>query len=201
VRKHHADGDGFAMQQAFGIAGRGFQRVREGMAEVEERALAGFAFVAADDQSLGATARGNRFDAFIAALENGLPVLFQPGEKLLVVNEAVFRDFGIAGAELARWQAVEHAGIGEHEDRLMKCADEVLALAGVDAGLAADGGVDLREERSRDLHEIDAAQNGRRGEAREIADDAAAERDEKIAALDAGIENGIHHLLIGRIAF
>ena len=66
----------------------------------------------------------------------------------------------------------------------MEGADEVLAVARVDAGLAADRGIDLREERGRHLHEAHAAAHDGGGEAREVADHAAAERDDEIAALD-----------------
>ena len=36
VRQHHADGDAFAVQQAVGVAGRRFERVAEGVAEIEQ---------------------------------------------------------------------------------------------------------------------------------------------------------------------
>ena len=108
----------------------------------------------------------------------------QPGEEGFVAEHAVFGDFGVAGAELARRQRVEHGGVGDHQNRLMKRAEQVLALRRVDAGLAADGRVDLRQQRGRHLHEIDAAAQDRRGKAREIADHAAAERDHQIVALD-----------------
>ncbi len=65
----------------------------------------------------------------------------------------------------------------------------------VDAGLAADGGIDLRQQRRRHLHEVHAAAHDRRGEAGEIADHAAAERDHHVAALEAGIENAVDHIL------
>ncbi len=102
-----------------------------------------------------------------------------------VAEQAVFGDLGIAGAEFARRQRVEQRRVGDHQDRLMKGADQVLAVPRIDAGLAADRGVDLRQQRRRHLHEIDAAAHARRGEAGEIADDAAAERNREIAALDA----------------
>ncbi len=71
----------------------------------------------------------------------------------------------------------------------MEGADQVLAERGVDAGLAADRAVDLGQQTRRDLHEIDAAQQGRRGKAGQIADDAAAQGDEHRAALDAATEH------------
>ena len=66
----------------------------------------------------------------------------------------------------------------------MEGADQVLAVRRIDAGLAADRGIDLGEERGRDLDEVDAAAQDRGGKAGEVADDAAAEGDDAIAALD-----------------
>jgi hypothetical protein len=77
-------------------------------------------------------------------------------------------------------------GIGDHQHRLMERAEQVLALRRVDAGLAADRGIDLRQQRGRHLHEIDAAAQDRRRKAGEIADHAAAERNHQIVALDPG---------------
>ena len=47
------------MQQPVGEAGGGLERVAEGVAEIEQRALAGFALVARDDAGLGAAADGD----------------------------------------------------------------------------------------------------------------------------------------------
>ena len=73
----------------------------------------------------------------------------------------------------------------------MEGADQVLALRGVDAGLAADRGIHLREQRGRDLHEAHAAAQDRRGKAGEVADHAAAERHDEIAALEAQLEQAL----------
>ena len=106
-------------------------------------------------------------------------------KKRRVAEQAVFGDLGIAGAKFARRQRVERRGVGKHQDRLMERADQVLAVGGIDRGLAADRGIDLRQQRGRHLHIVEAAPHHRRGKAGEIADDAAAERDHQIAALDA----------------
>ena len=119
-----------------------------------------------------------------AAGEDVGVVGFEPGEKGFVAEHAIFRDFGISGAELARRQRVERRRIGDHQHRLMKRAEQVLALRRVDAGLAADRGIDLGQKRSRHLHEIDAAAQDRRRKAGEIADHPAAERNHQIVALD-----------------
>ena len=77
------------------------------------------------------------------------------------------------------------SSVGDDEARLVEEADQVFAFWRVDRGLAADAGIDLRQQRCGDLHEIDAAFDEAGGEAGEIADDAAAEGDDEIAALDA----------------
>ena len=87
------------------------------------------------------------------------------------------------------------------EHRLMKRAEQVLALRRIDAGLAADGGIHLRQQRGRHLHEIDAAAQDRRRETGEIADHAAAERDDEIVALDLRCDQRLADLFQTRIAF
>ncbi len=67
----------------------------------------------------------------------------------------------------------------------MERADQVFSKWRIDAGLAADGGINLREQSRRRLDEADTAAQARRGEAREVADDAAAQGHDQIAALDS----------------
>ena len=186
-RQRHAGGDRLAMQQPVGKAASRFQRVTESVAEIEQRPLAGLALVARHDRGLGAAAHGDGVLArgTRACAKDVAPVRLQPGEEGGVAEQAVFGDLGVAGAEFARRQSVEHGGVGEHQDRLMERADQILAVGGIDRGLAADRGIDLRQQRGRHLHIIESAPHRGRREAGEIADDAAAERDHEIAALDA----------------
>ena len=118
----------------------------------------------------------------------------EPGEEVGVADQAVFRHLGIAGVELARRQRIEDAGVGEHELGLMEDADEVLAAAGVDAGLAADRGIDLREQRRRHLDEAHAAPHDAGGKAGEVADHAAAEGEDDVAALEPRGEQRVDDL-------
>jgi hypothetical protein len=76
----------------------------------------------------------------------------------------------------------------------MEDADEVLAARTVDAGLAADGRVDLRQQRSRDLHEVHAAAHDAGGKSGQIANNTATERDDDIAAFQSCGEHAVHHL-------
>ena len=65
--QHHADGNAFAVKQPVGEAGRGFERMAEGVAEIEQRALAVLALVARNDRSLGAAGSCDRMLARRAA--------------------------------------------------------------------------------------------------------------------------------------
>ena len=60
--------------------------------------------------------------------------------------------------------------------------DEVLALGGVDAGLAADGGVHHAEQRGGHVDDLDAAQPGRGDEPGEVGDGSAADGDDGVGA-------------------
>jgi hypothetical protein len=63
----------------------------------------------------------------------------------------------------------------------------------VDAGLAADRGIYLRQERGRDLDEIHAPADDAGGEARQVADHTAAESDYRISALQPRAEDATDH--------
>ena len=193
--------DAFAVEQPIGKSGRGFQRMAESMAEIEQRAFAGLALVARHDRRLGAARGRDGVFARGAAGEDVGMVGLEPGEEGLVAEHAIFGDFGVAGAELARRQRVEHGRVGDHQHRLMKGAEQIFAVRRIDPGLAADGRVDLRQQRGRHLHEIDAAAQDRRRKAGEIADHAAAERDHQIVALDLGRDQRFADLFEAGIGF
>ena len=72
-------------------------------------------------------------------------------------------------------QRLQRARVRDHAARLMERADHVLAVRMIDAGLAADGRVDLRQQRRRHLDVVDAALIAGGREAGHVADDAAAQ--------------------------
>ena len=80
----------------------------------------------------------------------------------------------------------EEVGVGEDGLRMVEAADEIFSGGEVDAGLAADGGVDLGEEGGGDLHVADAAHVDGGEEAGDVADDAAAEGEEERVAVGSG---------------
>ena len=72
-------------------------------------------------------------------------------------------------------------------DGRVEGADEVLALGGVDAGLAADGRVDHAEQRGGDLDDLHPAQPGGGDEAGEVGDRSPADADDGVGAGEAGL--------------
>ena len=99
----------------------------------------------------------------------------------------VLTDLGEPRQQLVRGQGRESGEIAQHPGRRVERADEVLALVGVEAGLAADRRVDHGEQRRRHLHDPDAAQPGRRDEPREVGDRSPADPDDGVAAGETGL--------------
>ena len=87
-------------------------------------------------------------------------------EQRRIGDHAVLDHFVQAGAEFAARQGFEHDRIGDDQARRVKRADQVLAERVIDAGLAADRAVDLRQQRRRHVHDRHAAQIRRGREAR-----------------------------------
>src|SRR5581483_8914760 len=92
---------------------------------------------------------------------------------------------GGALAALALGQRLEERLVEEDERRPVEGADEVLAVGDVDAGLAADRGVDLPDERRRHRRPPDSAQIRRRGEARDVRRASPAEGDDGAFAVES----------------
>jgi hypothetical protein len=80
--------------------------------------------------------------------------------------------------------------VAQHRPWCVERPDEVLALRGVDARLAADRGIHHAEHRRRDLHDVHAAQPGRRDEAREVGRRSPSQADHGIRAGEVGLP---HH--------
>ena len=116
------------------------------MSEIEQGTVAGFALVARHDLRLGAATGGDRLFTRDSAREYLAMMSLQPVEQLCIAQHAVFGDFGVARAELPWRQRIEHRRIGDHQHRLMKRADKILAVRRIDTGLAADRRIDLRQQ-------------------------------------------------------
>ena len=102
-----------------------------------------------------------------------------------VKDKAVLDGFSPTLGQLPLAQGGQGLHISQHRFGLVKSADEVFALGQVDGYFAANRGVDHRRHTGRHLDEGDAAQEGGGHIASQIADYAAADGDDGMAALGA----------------
>src|SRR5690349_10634251 len=100
-------------------------------------------------------------------------------------------DFEQAGAIFPLRQSIEHRGIDEYTQRLVKTADEILACHQVHGRLAADGRIYLAEQSGGNLHQWNPSHEDSREKSRDIGYDAAADRDDDAGTVGAAL----HHLL------
>jgi hypothetical protein len=161
--------------QPVAVAHARLDGMAEGVAQVEQGALAGLPLV-----------RRHHFRLVLAGAADGVGegvrvprhqlvhVAFQPFQEGRVADQAVLDDLGQTGGQFPVRQGVQGFGIGQHQLRLVEGADHVLAEGMVDAGLAAHGGIHLGQQGGGHLDEGHAALVAGRREAGEIADDAAA---------------------------
>ena len=168
-RGREPEGDRSAVRH--GVARRGLERVRERMPEVELDPLAALERVPQADRRLE---RGAPADLLVR-LE--LP-------EAIACQEPRLDDFGEAVATLLLGERLEQRRVDDRLGGPVERPDEVLALREVDRRLAADRGVDLAEEGRRHRDPVDAAEVGRRDEAREVRGRATADGDERRAALE-----------------
>ena len=117
------------------------------MPEVQQGAFALFGLVALDDPGLhlDRAAHGMLPQRDVPCRKRR-PVDLEPVEKGGIAQQAVFHHLAVARQEIAHWHGCQQADICQHQGRLMKRPDQVLALGRVDAGLAADRAVDLRQQ-------------------------------------------------------
>ena len=157
--------------------------VGEGVAVVQDFAAAGFAQVLGDDFRLHAHAA---FDELThhggLRVAHGLRVCLDQVENLGVCDEAALDDLTHAGQQLMLGQGAQGTNLAEHRGGRPECADQVLTLGGVDAGLTAHGGVHHAEQGGRNVDDAHAAQPGRRHEAGHVGNSAAAHGDDRVGA-------------------
>ena len=116
-------------------------------------------------------------------------VFFHEAHQRAVADDAGLDAFHQAGAQFAIGQRAEHIDVGKHREGMMKAADKVLALGKIDAGFAADGRIDLREESRGHLHIADSAHEDGSKKPADIAHDAAAKSDQQRTAIAAAADH------------
>ena len=167
-----------------------FQRVRQRVAEVELHAHAVVMRVKPHILRLDGAAAG---DDLIEHRHEPLAraQAFQTLKQRAVVDAAVLDDLAQARADLACVERLQRVAVHEHQLRLIERAQQVLAARVVDGHFAADGGIDLRKQRGGHLHEVHAAQIGAGGVARDVAHDAAAQRDHQVRAREVRVKERV----------
>ena len=161
--------------QPLAVAEAGLDRMTKGMAEVQDRTQTRLALVLLHHLRLDLARAPNRVaQRRVVARQQRVDVDLQPIEESHVGDRPVFDDLGQAGAEFARRQRVERVEVGHHAQGLVEGADHVFAERVVDPGLAADRGVDLRQQCGRHLHKRHTAHVAGRGKASHVAHHAAA---------------------------
>ena len=96
--------------------------------------------------------------------------------------------FTQAADQLASGQAAQDIGVDEDQAGLVEGADQVFSQPVVDRGLAADAGVDLRDDGGGHLDKGDAAEEGGGHEAGQVADHAPAQGQDPGAAVEFGLD-------------
>jgi hypothetical protein len=204
--ENHAERHRLSVQQRVAEPGLGFEGMAEGVAEIQQSPIPLLALIGGDDGPLHSAAGQNGVcRRGWLQIAHGRAVALQPFKKNRIADQPVFDDLGITGAQFTRRQGCERAGVRKHQARLVEGAEQVFAGARIDRRLAAHRAVDLSQQGCRDLDEIDAAQQRRRGKSRDIADHPAAQRDQHRPALDAASEDLIDEAaemgeILGRLA-
>src|SRR6266446_4889440 len=122
------------------------------MAEIQDFAEAGLAFIAADNP---------RFDLYVArdelaerraiTTQDTFQVFFEHCKHRGIGNDGVLDDFGEAAAEFAVREGAQQFWIGQHEARRIERAEEIFSLGEIHAGLAADRTIHLRDDGYRHM--------------------------------------------------
>ena len=184
-------GDGLAVAEA-PVVGDRLERVPDGVPEVEDAAQPALALVLGDHVGLDAARLDDgRHQHGRLPRQHGLRLARQQVEEVAAGDHPVLHDLVQSRAKLAPRQGGQRQRVGHHEHRLVERADQVLAERMVDADLAADRAVYLRQQRRRHVHQGDAAQEAGRGKAGGVADDAATDGNHGAAAVGAALDERV----------
>ena len=163
--------------------------VAKGVAQIEQGTLAAFQRVAFHDFGLVFATGGNGQSQCVGiARQQRRAFGFQPLEKAWVADCPVFDDFGQSRADFARRQAAQGGSVCEHGAGRVEGADQILPLGDIHRGLAAHRGIHHGKQGGRQLYAIDASHPASRGEAGQVADHAAAQRE--YAGVAGGAQDG-----------
>ena len=135
--------------------------------------------------------RDDRHEHGLIASEEGAQPIADAIEQVPARDDAVLHDFVEPRAELAARQRREQRRIDRDGRGRVERADQILAQRVVDADLPSHGAIHLRQKRRRHLHNRDAPQVRGGREPGDVADDAAADGDDRRGAVGRGADQRV----------
>jgi hypothetical protein len=115
-RHCHADGDRLAMQEPLAEARRRFQRVAEGMAEIEQRANPRLGLVGSDNAALARQLSSTAWARASRSPAKRRWRCLRARQRMPHHRSDRICHLGVAGGKLAPRQCVEHGGVGDHRN-------------------------------------------------------------------------------------
>ena len=160
--------------------------VADGVAEVQAGTHAALALVLLDNLFL-------EFQAAVDDLFNiGFRVLgLKQCKQLRVADQAGLQRLGQAVHHLAAGQGSQRVKVHQHHLGLPESAHDVLRLAQINGGLAADGRIHLGQRGGGTVDEINAAHIAGGAEPAQIAHNTAAHGHQQILAVHAEFQHGL----------
>ena len=184
--------------QPLPVTQTGFDGVAKGVAKVQNSAQARFALVLRHHVGFDLAAALDRMgQRHRVTGQQRIQVGRDPVQKAQVCYRAILDDLGQAGAEFALGQGAQYLQVAHHQLRLVEGAYHVFAQRVVDAGLATDRRIDLRQQRGGQLHKRHAAHETGRGKAGHVADHPATERKQHCLTVASLAQQGVKNQVQG----
>ena len=198
----HPDADGLPMGEVvFPQPGLVFQGMGKAMAEVQDAPLPVLEGIAADDIGLDGGGAKDQFPQIAAFPERADGLSVGGG----IPDQEGFQQFRGPGAQLPFRQGLQHFRGQESKHWLDNDPQHILVVVQIDAGLPADGRIDLGKERRRKVGVADAALVDGRGKTGHIRRDAPADRQDeglsrsaRLHQLAANRKDRVHGLVLLR---
>ena len=172
------------------------------MAKIEHLPQTALAFVGTHHRRLQAHRVGNHLlNHHRVAIQNLAPPVFKQPEQSRISDNAALQRLVQAGAVFTRRQRPENGRVHQHRARLVEGSEQILARHEIDARFPTDGRIHLRQHGRWHLDDIHTSHIDRGQEPGHIADYAAAERNQRCAAICAVLYQLLRQLLQCRKTF
>ncbi len=122
------------------------------------------------------------------ASTQGFQICFEPLEKRQIRDCTVFNNFGDPRYIFAIRERIQHIGIRNHSIGLIKGTDQIFSRSMVDRRLPPHRRIDLRKQRGGHLNVTDTPLVACRYVARNISDNASAQRNDRTIAVVTSID-------------